>query len=304
MINYKKIIRNREVRIKVLQILNWIPDKLMLSLQYRIKTGRWINWENPKRFTEKLQLYKILSKDNYLMAQCADKFDVRSFVKDRGLSDILIPLVGKGVYSSAKEIDWENFPNQFVIKDTLGCGGNSVIICTDKELLNKKVVLKRCSEWIKYKYKHPGREHVYDKNKHRIIIEEYLDSSSESEGLVDYKFFCFDGKPTFIYVISNRSLGKGAELGIYDLDFNILPYTREDELAPTRSIDKPINFDRMIEISQILSKGFPEVRIDLYNIGGKIFFGEMTFFDGSGYMTFKPDIFDFLLGEPFDIHLG
>lgn len=286
-----------------MQLFSWVPDRVMLALQYRIKTGRTINWNNPERFTEKLQIYKMLSRSNTLMAQCADKADVRRFVSDKGLSDILIPLVGKGIYETEKDIDWAKLPEKFVLKDTLGGGGNSVIVCTNKKEFNKNETMQKCASWISHKYKHAGREHVYDKKNHRIIVEQYLDTSDEKEGMVDYKFFCFDGMPKYLYVISNRILGKGAELGIYDINFNLLPYVRVDEKAPSHAIVKPKNYEHMIEIARRLSEGFPEVRIDLYNIGGRVFFGEMTFFDGSGYMTFSPDEFDFMLGKPFNIRL-
>ena len=301
MFDYKKLIKGRDTRIRIMQAFNWVPDKIMLSVQYRMKTGRNVNWKHPTRFTEKLQLYKIATKNNELMAKCADKAEVRDYVEKHGLLDILIPLVG--IYTSPDQIVWDSLPDRFVIKDTLGSGGNSVIVCTDKAKINRDEVLKQCADWVNYKYKHAGREHVYDKHKHRIIIEEYLDTANEPEGMVDYKFFCFDGEPKYIYAISNRILGNGAEIGIYDMDFNLLPYERVDERPPSHAIAKPHNFDRMIEISKILSAGFPEVRIDLFNIDGRIYFGEMTFFDGSGYMTFKPDEFDTMMGQPFHIHL-
>lgn len=303
MFDYKKIIRCRDSRIKLMQMFNWIPDRVMLSTQYFIKTGRWINWKNPRRFTEKIQLYKIYSKNNLLMSQCADKADVRTFVANCGLSDILIPLIGKGVFDSTSSINWDELPNRFVMKDTLGSGGNSVIVCHDKTAIEKEKTLSQCDQWTTCQYKHAGREHVYDKKKHRIIIESYLDAESISGGLVDYKFFCFEGKVKYIYAISNRDLGLGAELGIYDKDFNIIPYTRMDERAPTTVIQKPDNFARMCDIAEKLAEQFPEVRVDLYNINGKIYFGEMTFFDGSGYMRYNPDEFDYMMGECFKISI-
>lgn len=300
MINYKALIRNRNTRIRILQLFNWVPDKLMISVQYFIKTGRRIHWKNPRRFTEKLQLYKIQTKNNTLMSQCADKYDVRLFVEKRGLKDILVPLVTEDAIISTDEIEWDNLPCSFVLKDTLGSGGNSVIIVKDKSSTEKQIVIEQCKEWLYNNFKHGGREHIYDKNKHRIIIERLLDPTIESP-LIDYKFFCFDGKPEYVYAISNRILGQDAEIGIYDIDFNLLPYRRLDERPSYNPISKPENYDSMVSIARILSEGFPEVRIDLYNIRGKIYFGEMTFFDGSGYMKFYPDEFDYILGENFNI---
>ena len=293
------MIKDRDDRIRFMQAFNWVPDRIMLSVQYLIKTGRTLNWRNPQRFTEKLQVYKIISKNNSLMARCADKCSVRDYVAEKNLSDILIPLVGSGVYESPDDIDWDTLPERFVIKDTLGSGGNAVIVCDSKANCDKEAILSQCEKWVNCRFKHAGREHIYDANRHRIIIESYLDSSKELEGLVDYKFFCFDGNPKFLYVISDRVLGKEAVLGIYDIDFNLLPFERTDEKPSLHPLVKPQNYERMIEISRILSDGFPEVRVDLYDIDGNIYFGEMTFFDGSGYMTFKPDEFDKVLGENF-----
>ena len=298
--DYKKIIKNRNTRIKIMQAFNWIPDKAMISFQYFLKTGRVINWKNPIRFTEKLQLYKLYSRNNVLMERCADKADVRSYVEECGLSNILVPLFG--IYDSPEQIPFDDLPNSFVIKDTLGSGGNSVIICFDKSSMELSYIREQCLNWVKCKYKHAGREHVYDNKSHRIIIEKNLNSSGEANGIIEFKFFCFDGKPEYIYVISNRQLGVGAELGIYDIDFNLLPYLRTDELAPKHTIIKPNNFDSMIQIAEILSKRFPQVRVDLFYVDGNIFFSELTFFDGSGYMKFVPDEFDFILGKSFNLN--
>ena len=296
--NYKNIIKKRSTRIKIMQAFNWIPDKAMISIQYYLKTGRAINWKNPERFSEKLQLYKIYSRNSKLMERCVDKAEVRSYVEERGLSDILVPLLG--IYDSPEKIRFEELPNSFVLKDTLGSGGNSVIICNNKDSLDMNFIREQCLKWVNCKYKHAGREHVYDNNPHRILIEKLLDSSEGTQGFIEYKFFCFDGKPGYVYVISNRQLGVGAELGIYDIDFNLLPYLRADERKPEHNIIKPINFDKMVQIAEILSKGFPEVRVDLFNVDGNIYFSELTFFDGSGYMKFVPDEFDYIIGKLFN----
>ena len=298
--NYKKILKSRKVRIALVALLNFIPDKLMLSLQYYIKTGNRLNWKNPVRFTEKLQVYKIWAKKHKEYNRCVDKFEVRQFIREKGLSNILIPLITEEkAYSSPTDIDWQSLPDRFVVKDTLGGGGNSVIVCKDKKIIDLNEIKHNCFEWIKIKGKHPGRESVYEGRKHRIIIESYIETDFPELGLVDYKFFCFNGKPKFMYAVTNRRLGVGAEFGIYDMDYTLLPYSRADELPMVHPAPKPQNFEEMKLIAQKLSEGIPEVRIDLYSIENKIYFGEMTFFDGSGYMTFAPDEFDFIMGKEF-----
>ena len=138
--DYKKIIKNRETREKILRVLSFIPDKQMLELQYRIKTGHKLNLKDPRRFTEKLQWYKLYYKDP-LLIRCVDKYEVRSYVEEKGLGDILTKCYG--VFEKAEDVDFDSLPQSFVIKDTLGSGGNSVIIVKDKDKLDKAVCLKK-----------------------------------------------------------------------------------------------------------------------------------------------------------------
>lgn len=299
MINYKKIIKSRTLRLKLLRLLSFVPDKPMLKIQYRIKTGRKLDLKNPKRFTDKLQWYKLYYKDP-IMVQCVDKYDVREYVKSKGFEDILIPCYG--VFESAEDIDWVALPNQFVMKDTLGGGGNAVIIVKDKSKENITELKNRVAEWtaIDAHKRDAGREWPYYSGKnHRIIIEKYIESDESKGGLIDYKYFCFDGKPTWMYVVADRKVGQGAGLGIFDENFIKLEVVRNDEKPLERFIEKPLNLELMKEISSKLSSNFPEARIDLYNVDGEIKFGEITFYDGSGYMTFTPDSFDEKFGDSF-----
>jgi hypothetical protein len=302
--DYKKIIKNRETRIKILQFLSFIPDKPMIKLQYRLKTGRKLNLKNPKRFTEKLQWYKLYYK-NPKMIQCVDKYDVREYVKAKGLEEILIPCYG--VYDSVDDINWERLPNQFVMKDTLGGGGNSVVIVTDKSKENIEKLKEKCREWtsINPHIRDEGCEWPYCSGKnHRIIIEKYIDSNKDEGGLIDYKFFCFDGKSAYLYVVADRDIGQGAGFGIYNSEFQKTEVQRADERKLTRFIEKPENYEKLKRVAEKLSDNYPEVRVDLYDVNGQIMFGELTFFDGSGYMQFNPDEFDFTLGECFKIPVG
>lgn len=297
---YKKIIQKRETRKKILGALSFIPDKAMIELQYFVKTGRKLNLKDPTRFTEKLQWYKIYYRDP-LMVKCVDKYDVREYVKEKGLEHILIPCIG--VYNSVDEIDWESLPKRFVIKDTLGGGGNSIVIVKDKTKVDINKIKMKAESWLKLnlnKKKSPGREWPYDCGKnHRIIIDEYVDSNAETGGLLDYKFICFYGKIKYMYGVADRVLGKGAGFGIFDENMNKLEVVRLDERPLTREIPKPLNYDEMVKVASKLSEPFPESRIDLYNVEGKILFGEITFFDGSGYMKYVPDSFDKEVGNYF-----
>ena len=298
--DYKKLIRKRKTRIRILQILNSIPDEIMVKIQYYLKTGRKLDLSDPKRFTEKLQWYKLFYRDS-LMEMCVDKYEVRKYVEKCELKNILNDLYG--IYNTPEEIDFDRLPDSFVLKDTLGGGGNSIILVRDKKSLDKKKIIKQMWKWVNEptNKKHPGREWVYEGKKHRIIIEKYIDSNVWEGGLVDYKFFCFNGKAEYLYVISDREVMGKVELGIYDAAYRKQSVQRKDEKPLMRNIKKPRNYNELKNVAEILAQPFPEARIDLYDTDGKIIFGEITFFDGSGYVVFEPDDFDYLLGEKFDL---
>lgn len=298
---YKKIIKSRRLRLKILELLDFVPDKLMLEFQYRLKTGRKLNLKNPQRYTEKLQWYKIYYRIP-LMIKCADKYDVREYVENKGLTEILNPCYG--VYDSVEDIDWNNLPEQFVMKDTLGAGGTSVEIVKDKSKVDIKRLKKVAKGWteINAHVKGGGREWPYYSGKnHRIIIEKFIDSDPAKGGLIDYKFLCFNGKAELLYILADRVTGQGAGCGFFDLEFNQLPFTESDEEPLKRKILKPSNFQEMIEVAERLAGDFPCVRIDLYNEDEKITFGEVTFYDSSGYMIFDPDRLDYELGHKFEL---
>ncbi len=297
--DYTKFIRSRSIRIGLLRVFSFVPDRFMIQMQYRIKTGKRVNLKNPIRYSEKLQWYKLYYR-NSLMKKCADKYEVRAYVAEQGYQEILNSIYG--LYESANDIDFDILPNEFVIKDTLGGGGASVVIVKDKTRMNLEELRKRADRWTKVTGKHPGREWVYEQRKNRILIERLIPSEASEGGLIDYKFFCFWGKVKYLYVIADRTLGSGAGLAIYDRDFQKLPYIRADERVLKRHLQKPEIYEDMLRCAEKLSTPFPHTRIDLYNCNGQIVFGEITFFDGSGYMRFEPDEFDFILGREFDIH--
>ena len=299
--DYKRIIKNRALRLKILELLDFVPDKLMIKIQYRIKTGKKLSLKEPKRYTEKMQWYKLYYK-NPAMICCVDKGDVREYVKKKGLEDILLKCYG--IFDTFEDIEWEKLPHQFVIKDTLGGGGVSVEVVKDKLRADIKYIKRKCQKWtsVNERRKSAGREWpYYSGKKHRIIIEEFLESKIEEGGLIDYKFLCFDGEPRYVYVLCDRTMAGGAQCGIFDINFNLLPYSENDEKRLERVIAKPKNYEQMIDVARALSKEFPEARVDLYNQEGKIYFGEITFFDSSGYMIFEPDAFDFELGTFFNV---
>lgn len=298
MMNYRNIIKSRELRIKILTLLDWVPDSVMLRLQYWLQTGRRLDLKNPKRFTEKLQLYKMKYR-NKNMLRCTDKYEIRGFIEEKGLSDILIPIVG--IYNSVEEIHYSSLPQQFVAKTTDGGGGNQVFICKDKDKISEQYFFDKLNAWMNMpKSKQSGREWAYENHyPRRILIEKMIGNGKDD--LIDYKFICFNGKVSYVYGITDRHVGVSAQFGIYDSNFNKLNVDRCDERHQEKILSKPKNYDKMKLVAEQLSKEFPHVRVDLYNINGNIYFGELTFYDGSGYMSFNPDSFDEELGRNFNI---
>lgn len=299
--DYKKIIKSRETRLLILRLLSFVPDRIMLHLQYRIKLNRKLDLKNPIRYTEKIQWYKLYYRDKK-MIQCVDKYDVREYISNRGYNDLLVKCYG--VYNSADEINFSTLPNQFVMKSTLGGGGNSVFICEDKSKCDINALKKKAEEWIKPKLRvrDGGREWpYYTGKKPRIIIEELIVDDNDN-GLIDYKFTCCNGNVKCVFVLYDRNLGQNAKMTTYNRNFENLHVSELAELEGD-GVPKPKNYKKMIEISEELAKDFPLVRVDLYNSAGKIFFGELTFYDESGYTQFVPDDFDVALGKQLKLPL-
>lgn len=273
----------------------------MLAFQYRLKLGRWPNFKTPTRYTEKLQIYKMKHRDP-LMGLCVDKFDVREYVIKSGLSSILNECFG--VYNNANEINFDTLPNKFVAKTTDGGGGNNVYICKDKDREDISALRLLLNSWLGVKDYNAGREWPYTQiKKSRIIIERLIDSNNIEGDLSDYKFFCFDGKVYCSYMTKGYSLDHSpAQLGFLDRNFYLLDVSRTDYLPMKEQPLKPKNYEKMVEYAEILSKPFPHVRVDFYNVEGIIYFGELTFFTASGYINFVPDTFDMKLGEKFTIY--
>lgn len=294
--SYKKFFKSRKIRKIILNMLRFLPDSVMLRLQYRIKLGRSLNLHNPTRYTEKLQWYKMYYR-NPMMHECVDKYNVREFVRRKGLENILIPLIAK--YDSINHVDWDSLPNQFVIKTTNGGGGLNVAICNDKAKIDITLLKDRLTNEV-IKSNTGGREWAYYGLKSRIIVEELLINKKKPEaGINDYKIFCYNGRPKYIIVDIDRYTDH--KRNFYDVNWNNLQITSDCKEAKV-DIEKPKNLEKMLKIASRLSEDFPYVRVDLYNCEDKIYFGELTFYPWSGYVQFFPDNADYLFGEDFDLN--
>jgi len=272
-------------------IFNWIPDKPYLKLVYWSEMGKRLNLKNPTTFNEKLQWLKLYDrKPEY--TKYVDKYEVRSYISQTIGEEYLIPLLG--IYYSVDEIDFDKLPNQFVLKCTHGSHSN--IICTNKNTLNKEEVKSQLRKWMKKNWFWFGREWPYKNVKPRIICEKYMEDESGT-GLIDYKFMCFNGKAKCIFICSNRNSVTGTNIDIYDMNWEPIPCEREKNRRSNSIINKPVNFSLMVELAEILAKDIPFVRVDFYEVRGKLYFGEITFFPASGFERFVPDSYDELLGS-------
>lgn len=295
--NYKKIIKNQKMRFAILNMFKWVPDRTMVKLQYKMKLGRKLNLKNPQRFTEKLQWYKLYYR-NPIMHKCVDKYEVREYVKSKGLGKILNEIYG--LYDSVEELDFEKLPNKFVVKTTAGGGGQNIIVVDDKSKMDISQTTKKLKEWISIKNdKSFGREWAYEGIINRIIVEKLLEGNDEGlSGINDFKFFCYDGKVEYIVFDGDRYIKH--KRSFYDKNWNYINIQSDcDKMEDV--IKKPQKLEEMKRIAEKLSKGFPFVRVDLYCIKGKIYFGEMTFYPWTGYVQYTPDKFDYELGEKFEL---
>lgn len=296
--NYKKIFKNQNTRFAILKALSWIPDSIMLPLQYRIKMNRRCNLKHPERWTEKLQVYKMYYR-NPILHQCVDKYEVRKYVESKGCADNLVKLYG--VWNHASEIDFLELPSSFVLKTTNGGGGEDVVLVRDKEKVDfaEKVAFLDAK---RVKIVNGGREWAYTGiKKPRIISEELLVNNENPEaGVEDFKILCFNGKPHYVIVDKDRYIDH--KRNFYTTSWERVDVTTDHEQFET-PYPKPKNFDEMLDVARKLSADFPFVRVDLYNIDGKIYFGELTFYPWTGYVQFTPDEFDYTLGKLMDCSL-
>ena len=269
-----------------------LPDKLRLSLKYRHRFHRKLDWDNPQRFTEKIQWMKIYGRTpiNTVMS---DKYAVKEYIKECIGEQYVIPLLG--VWDRPEDIDFSQLPDRFVLK----CNHNSgtgMYICRDKSKLDESAVRKGLRKGLKQDYYVGSREYAYKGIPRKIIAEEYMEDA-ETKELRDYKFFCFDGEPKALFIAKDRLQGEHAvTFDFFDMDYNHLPFTNGHPNATTLP-EKPKCFEEMKVLAATLSKGIPHVRVDFYEVNGKVYFGEFTFSHWGGLMPFDPDEWDYTFGS-------
>lgn len=269
------------------KMFNLMPDKLALKILFKASMGTKLNLDNPISFSEKLQWLKIYNRDPKLTT-LVDKYKVKDYVKSVLGEEYIIPTIG--VYNKFDDIDFNKLPNQFVLKCNHGSG--DVVICKDKSKFDINIAREKLTKSLKTNYYKIGREWPYKNVERKIICEKYLDEINGS--VSDYKFFCFNGEPKIMFIVTDRNTD--CRLDFFDMDFNHLDilYTYPNADKP---ILKPENFYKMKEIARKLSKGLDFARVDLYSVNNKIYFGEITLYPGGGDSPFNPPEWDYKLGE-------
>lgn len=280
-------------------VLRYMSDEEWTRKYWKFLTGKELNLDNPVGFNEKLQWLKLYDR-NPEYVKLVDKYKVREFVKEKVGEQYLIPLLG--VWDNVDDIDVCSLPKEFVIKCN-HTSGDGIYICRDKNSLNWEWLKKKIKKSMQKDYSRNCREWLYKDVERKIVVEQLMkdvDPTNISGSLIDYKFYCFNGEPKFLYVgIDDTSSGEKGELRLsfLDLDWNEPPFYRGDHRAIPYKICKPSGFDKMIDIARILSKNIPFVRVDLYWINNNIYFSELTFYPGGGHGFFSPEVWENKLGE-------
>ena len=287
------LMKTRRFFLRILKEMRFLPPKMYVHYLYENRTGKKLNLKNPIEFNEKIQWYKVFYHPK-ILNQLVDKYAVRAYVEEKIGAQYLNEIYG--VYNSADEVDFDKLPNQFVIKANHTSSHN--LICNDKSKLNIKKSRKLFKKWLnKNQYYRTGQEWAYKDVKPRLIAEKFIKQDGRSS-LIDYKFFCFNGKVKFVVLHLGR--GENHKKGCYDLEFNRLPFRYYSlEMSINEEIEKPSNFDEMILLAEKLSDKLPFVRVDFYSIRGKTIFGEMTFYPSDGRKDFYPDEYNKIIGDMF-----
>lgn len=281
--------------LKYLYIKNLSPKKYesFIEKEYKRRTGQDLNLEKPEKYTEKMQ-YAKLYLNTPLKTNLSDKYLVREWVEEKIGENYLIPLLG--AWDKFSEINFDELPNQFVLKLNSGSGTN--IVVKDKSQFDLKKSKMKFDRWLAKNFAFSGDIQLHYKDiKPKIIAEEYIEDSDGE--LKDYKFLCFDGKVFYCWVDIGRQTTHYRN--VYDLDWNLQPWKQHYYDNSPHQIEKPENFDEMVDIAKTLCEGFSHTRVDLYNVNGRIYFGEMTFTNGSGHELIHPEKYNYMLGDLWEL---
>ena len=268
-----------------------ISDALYLKLLYFFQTGKKLHLKHPKTFNEKLQWLKLYDRRPEYTTM-VDKFAVKEYVANIIGQEYIIPTLG--VWDRPEDIAWDELPRQFVLKNTHGGGSKGVIICKDKLTFDKEKAIANLNKAMKRDLYKRFREWPFKNVPKRIIAEVYMEDS-KTHSLNDFKFFCFNGIPSICGVFTDRWSRVASDY--FDMEWSHLPFTLRNipfaECAP----EKPQSFDTMRQLAAKLAAGYPHLRVDFYEVNGKVYFGELTLFSSSGFSQFSPQRYDQILGD-------
>ena len=276
-------------------IVKCVSKKAYISYQYKYITHHKLDWKNLNRYTEKLQYLRLYVYPKWdLVSKCAGRVGVREYVKEQGYDELLIKTVG--IFDKFDDIDFDKLPNQFAMKCSHGCAMN--YICFDKSKANIQKLRKKFNKWLKTNYGKKTVELHYSKIKPQIIVEELL--LEDGKLPTEYKIHVFNGKAKNLYVVTSR--GVDIRYNNYYIDWTPFDGSQFNGWRKTDyPLKKPSNFDEMVKVAEVLASPFPFVRVDLYNVNGKIYFSEMTFTPAKGTLILDDDKCDFEMGEWLDI---
>lgn len=281
------------------KLIGWMPDEWFLRLWYKKNMGYFPNLKNPQTFNEKMQWIKLYDR-NPFYTTLADKYSVRDYIAKTIGEEYLIDLYT--VWDSVNDIDFDILPNEFVLKCTHDSG--SVVVCRDKEKLDRKKAVEKLEKSFNHNSYDFAKEWPYKNIKPRIIAEKLLrQTQCPDKGIIDYKFFCFNGRSKFIYISQGLENHATANISFYDLNGKPMPFQRSD-YKPFESAPIPTKLSEMSKLADIISTdvGCPFLRVDFYEIEEHIYFSEITFFPCSGVMPIVPSEWDKKLGDMIDLN--
>ena len=299
--------KRKKAVMPLLKLVNWLNPRMpktMVQIRHLLRQKRFANLKNPQDLNEKI-LWMALNTDTTEWSRLTDKYEVRNYVRECGLEETLIPQYGP--WNSMNEVDFDQLPNSFIFKPTHGSG--DVVVVRDKKTADIEGIKNKIQKDLDTYLITSSAELHYARIPHRVVAEELLKNDPVSEKysstLIDYKIWVFNGKAHYVWVCMNRFVKNkdGAEVMTYDRDWNVHPeYCRvTPDFSLADPMPKPAGYDHMLEVAEKLAKPFPVVRVDLYNLNGKIYFGEMTFTSYGAIMDFYSDLFLKKAGSELDI---
>lgn len=276
-----------------MRLLDWMPDSMFARLAFRGELGQKLNLDNPQTFNEKLQWLKLYDHHPEYK-DYVDKIKAKKVVGEIIGKKHIVPLYG--YWKKADQIQFDKLPDKFILKCNHDQG--SVMIVEDKSSLDRNKVISIYKKKLKRNNFYGCREYPYKEIRPKVFAEKYLGSR-----IIDYKFYCFNGIPKFLYCGQGLTEDHSLKIDFYDLDWNLMPFYRTDYLR-LGNIPKPSHFDEMIDISKKLSAGIPFVRIDLFEVDNHVYFSEFTLCPAAGFMPFVPKKYDRIVGEWLELPLS